>query len=199
MQALHINGNDLSLEQVREVAGGWQTSSIFQTRTGGPVDVSIESGFFGLPARPDTTGQPVKLPGGIKWPDQSYNVAAYQIEPDFNGTPGDPSTIGNVGRNTLRAPGFFQWDFSAMKNFHLTEKSQLQFRADVFNILNHPNFANPDGGVCIFFTAATPGTPAGCLTNPNFGRVGQTIADSINSQVGTGTARQEQFALKIFF
>lgn len=184
---------------VREVAGGWQTSSIFQTRTGGPVDVSIESGFFGLPARPDTTGQPVKLPGGIKWPDQSYNVAAYQIEPDFNGTPGDPSTIGDVGRNTLRAPGFFQWDFSAMKNFHLTEKSQLQFRADVFNILNHPNFANPDGGVCIFFTAATPGTPAGCLTNPNFGRVGQTIADSINSQVGTGTARQEQFALKIFF
>jgi hypothetical protein len=184
---------------VRGVLGGWQASSIVQARTGGPVDVSIESGFFGLPARPDYTGQPIKASGGIDWPTRSYNVNAFQIEPNFNGDPGDPSTIGNVGRNSLRAPGFFQWDFSGMKNLQLTEKAKLQFRADVFNILNHPNFANPDGGICIGFTAATSTSPATCIPNPNFGRVGQTIADSIGSQVGTGTARQEQFAMKIIF
>jgi hypothetical protein len=161
--------------------------------------VSIESGFFGLPARPDTTGQPLKASGGIKWPYQSYNVGAYAIEPTFNGTPGDPSTIGDVSRNTLRAPSFFQWDFSAAKNFPLFENAKLQFRADVFNILNHPNFGGPDGGICTAFTAASGDTPASCTTNANFGKVGQTVADANASQVGTGTARQEQFSLKIIF
>ncbi len=183
---------------VRGVLGGWQASSIVQARSGGPVNVSIESGFFGLPARPNYTGQPIRLPN-FSWPRHSYNVNAYQIEPTFNGTPGDPSTIGNVGRNTLRAPGFVQWDFSGMKNFSVTQLVKVQFRVDVFNVLNHPNFGNPDGGICNAFTAASPGTPASCTPNPNFGRVGGTIADTNNSQIGTGTARQEQFALKVIF
>ena len=182
----------------RTVLGGWQASSIVQARSGGPVNVSIESGFFGLPARPDKTGAPVKL-SNFSWPLHSYNVNAYQIEPTFNGDPGDPSTIGDVGRNSLRAPGFVQWDMSGMKNFSATEKMKIQFRADLFNILNHPNFGNPDGGICTAFTAATPTTPASCTTNPNFGRVGQTIADEDSSQVGTGTARQIQLALKVIF
>lgn len=186
-------------ELVQGVLGGWQTSSIVQTRSGAPVNVSIESGFFGLPARPNYTGVNPIAPGGIKWPSQSYNVNAYAIEPEFNGDPGDPSTIGDVSRNSLRAPSFFQWDFSAMKNFRLFEDVKLQFRADVFNILNHPNFGNPDGGICTAFTAVSGDVPAGCTTNANFGKVGGTIADTIGSQVGTGTARQEQFSLKILF
>ncbi|MGH9585594.1 MAG: carboxypeptidase regulatory-like domain-containing protein, partial [Acidobacteriaceae bacterium] len=167
----------------RGVLGGWQTSSIFQVRSGPPVNVSIESGFFGLPARPDTTGQPVLAPGGVDWPNRSYNQAAYQIEPNFNAIPGDPSTIGNVGRNSLRGPGFFQWDFAGMKNFPLGEKAKLQFRADIFNILNHPNFAGPDGGICTAFNIFT--SPASCTPNTNFGKTGQTIASESNSLVGT--------------
>ncbi len=182
----------------RTVLGGWQGSTIVQTRSGGPVNVSIESGFFGLPARPNSTGQATRL-SDFSWPDHSYNVAAYQIEPTFNGNPGDPSTIGNVGRNSLRAPGFFQWDMSGMKNFPLTEKVKVQFRGDLFNILNHPNFGNPDGGICTSFSAASGSTPASCTTNPNFGHIGQTIADEDSSQVGTGTARQIQLALKLIF
>jgi hypothetical protein len=101
-----------------------------------------------------------------------------------------------VGRNALRGPGFFQWDFSMMKNFRIHEKATLQFRADIFNLFNHPNFANPDGGIC---TSVTPGNPPNCAVNPNFGRIGQTIADANSSQIGTGTARQVQFALKLIF
>jgi hypothetical protein len=86
-----------------------------------------------------------------------------------------------------------------MKNFSVTENSKFQFRADVFNILNHPNFANPDGGICSLVTPATGTTPAACLPNPNFGRVGQTIADNSGSQIGNGTARQVQLSLKFLF
>ena len=86
-----------------------------------------------------------------------------------------------------------------MKNFPLTEKVKVQFRGDLFNILNHPNFGNPDGGICTSFSAASGSTPASCTTNPNFGQIGQTIADEDSSQVGTGTARQIQLALKLIF
>lgn len=183
---------------VRGALGGWQISSIVQARSGAPVNVTIESGIFGLFTRPDYTGQSVRT-GKIDWPSHSYNVNAFQIQPNFNGVPGDPSTIGNVGRNSLAGPGFFQWDFSGMKNFPLTERAKLQFRADIFNILNHPNFATPDGGICTSFTAASGSTPASCATNPNFGQTGQTIADEDSTQVGTGTARQIQLAVKIIF
>lgn len=86
-----------------------------------------------------------------------------------------------------------------MKNFLLTEKLKLQFRADLFNILNHPNFGNPDGGICTAVSPATATSPASCAVNPNFGRTGQTIADVNGSQIGTGTARQAQLSLKLMF
>jgi hypothetical protein len=195
---------------MRGVLGGWQASSIVQARSGGPVNVQLISGFFGLPVRPDSTGQPVRL-SNFNWPYSSYNVNAFQVDPNFDGTPG--KGLGDVGRNSLRAPGFFQWDFSAMKNFPVTERLTVQFRADFFNILNHPNFGNPDVGICTS-VAAPVSTPApGCASgatitasnpngefiNPNFGKVGQTIASSNSSLVGTGTARQEQFSLKLIF
>jgi len=178
---------------MRGVLGGWQTSSIVQTRSGGPLDVTDSGGgIFGLSTRPNSTGQPIRL-SNFSWPLHSYNVNAYAVPAGFNGVPGDPSTLGNVGRNTLRGPGFFQWDFSGMKNFPLFEKTQLQFRGDLFNILNHPNFGNPGTGVCNSFSVF------GCTANPNFGQVGGTIADQDNSLVGTGTARQVQFAMKVIF
>ena len=187
------NANSL----VRGILGGWQTSSIFQARSGLPENIQLVSGFFGIPMRPDyVSGQSVWAPNH-SWPFTSYNINAFQLESNYDGTPG--GVTGNFGRNALRGPAFFQWDFSAMKNFPITERFKLQFRADIFNVLNHPNFANPDGGICTAVFAATATSPAACLTNPNFGRVGQTIADNMGSQIGTGTARQAQFALKLMF
>jgi hypothetical protein len=65
--------------------------------------------------------------------------------------------------------------------------------------LNHPNFGPPDAGICTAVSASTSTSPATCTVNPNFGRVGQTIADVNGSQIGTGTARQTQFSLKLMF
>ncbi len=178
---------------VRTAFGGWQASTIVQTRTGVPLDVTDSGGgIFGLSTRPNSTGQPIKL-SNFSWPYHTYNVQAYAVPSNFNGVPGDPSTLGNVGRNSLRGPGFFQWDFSGMKNFRLTEKSQFQFRADLFNILNHPNFGNPGVGICNSYSVF------GCSTNETFGEVSGTIADQDNTLVGTGTARQIQLSMKIMF
>ncbi len=181
---------------VQKALGGWQTSGILQTRSGLPTNITLVSGFFGNPVRPDyVPGQPLWVQGH-SWPNSSYNINAFAIEPTYDGTPG--ATIGTVGRNALRGPAYFQLDFSGMKNFAITERVTMQFRADIFNIFNHPNFTNPDGGICSSVTEPF-GPPPTCAPHANFGRVGQTIADANGTQIGGGTARQTQFSLRFTF
>jgi hypothetical protein len=189
---------------VRTALGGWQTSGIIQARSGLPTDISLVGGFFGNPVRPDyVPGQPLWVPNH-SWPGSSYNINAFAVEPTYNGTPG--ATIGTVGRNSLRGPAYFQLDLSEAKNFPITERVTMQFRADIFNIFNHPNFENPSGGICNSVQSATPATPASCTLingvpdiNSTFGVVGQTIADADGTQIGGGTARQVQFSLRFTF
>lgn len=177
--------------------GGWQTSSILQARSGLPVYVSLESGLFGNPTRPNYVPGTSPTLGGANWPNGNYNPAGFAINPNYDGSWGP--VWGDVGRNALRGPAFVQWDMSGMKSFFFTPTVNLQFRADVFNILNHPNFAGPDGGVCTAITSATATTAATCTPNPNFGRTGQTVADANSSQIGPGTNRQIQLSLRLTF
>jgi hypothetical protein len=62
-----------------------------------------------------------------------------------------PYTFGNSSRNPLVGPNFWQWDFSLFKNnyFHtkLNEQTNIQFRAEFFNFLNHPSFGNPNATI----------------------------------------------------
>lgn len=179
---------------VRGVLGGWQTSGILQTRSGLPENITLVGGFFGNPERPDyVPGQPLWVPNH-SWPNSSYNINAFTPNPAYDGTPG--LNPGNVGRNSLRGPAYFQFDFSAMKNIRLTEWLTMQFRADIFNLFNHPNFENPNpgGGIC---TAVSAGPV--CTPNATFGVTGQTIADADSTQIGGGTNRQTQFSLKLIF
>jgi hypothetical protein len=82
-----------------------------------------------------------------------------------------------------------------MKNFPITERITVQFRADIFNLFNHPNFENPNGGIC----TAVSGPPVACTPNALFGVTGQTVADADSTQIGGGTNRQTQFSLKVIF
>ena len=54
---------------------------------------------------------------------------------------------GTVTRNALRGPATAEFDFSALKNFKITERVTAQFRAEAFNIINHPNFGNPNANI----------------------------------------------------
>jgi hypothetical protein len=75
---------------------------------------------------------------------------------------GQPQRFGNVGRNNLRGPDFFNVDFSLFRSFAITERIRLQFRGEALNALNHPNFSNPGADIsnaaAFGFITSTTGT-----------------------------------------
>jgi hypothetical protein len=131
-----------------QVLGDWQLNGIFTAMSGTPFtvfdsnDVSLQgqapeiSGFSSN--RPNVIGNPNSGPRtAAEW----FNVKAFQpIVQD----PNSPvQQFGNEGRNSVKGPGYVNWDFSAFKNIRLTESKQLQFRGELFNVLNHTNFRLP--------------------------------------------------------
>jgi hypothetical protein len=100
--------------------------------------------------------------------------------------------FGNLGRNVFRGPHQQNWDFSLIKNFTLTERQELRFTADFFNIWNHANFGNPtvNDVETIFCTPGVGGCPANGI-NPStpFGKITATV----------GTPRLVQFSLRYAF
>ena len=104
-------------------------------------------------------------------------------------------TFGNSGRNIFRDGGFHNMDFSVSKSWKFGERLTTQFRAEMFNVTNHPNFANPFGGATGQGTGATADPSAGpfgcgCFT-PD--------AASANPVLGSGGARAIQLGLKLLF
>ena len=159
----------------KRLAEGWQISTLLQARGGLPYTIALAPPFLGADQiRPNLTGQPLSLagsntPGSPGHPQ--INPAAFAAPP--------AGQYGDLGRNTGRGPGFTQWDASFAKTTHINERLSVQFRGELFNILNHPNFANPDGN----------------LSDATFGISTSTIAN----HVGTGTSRQAQLVLKLLF
>jgi Carboxypeptidase regulatory-like domain/TonB dependent receptor len=102
-------------------------------------------------------------------------------------------TFGTMGRNSFPDSGFRNWDFSVSKNFKFGERLGLQGRVELFNILNHPNFANPYGGQNGYGQndPSAPGSfGCGCAT--------PDVA-AANPVVGSGGSRAIQFGLKFLF
>jgi outer membrane receptor protein involved in Fe transport len=130
------------------VLGNWQLNGIVTAMSGTPFtvfdsnDVSLQgqapeiSGFSSN--RPNVVGNPNSGPHtAAQW----FNVNAFQrITQD----PNSPvQQFGNEGRNAVQGPGYVNWDFSALKNIRLTESKEVQFRGELFNVLNHTNFRLP--------------------------------------------------------
>jgi hypothetical protein len=110
-------------------------------------------------------------------------------------TPPAFGTFGNMGRNTFRDFGFRNVDFSAIKNFRFGEHLDMQFRAEFFNIFNHPNFANPFGG--------QNGWGHNDPSVPGPGGFGCSCATpdvaASNPVIGSGGSRAVQLGLKFIF
>ena len=132
--------------------GNWQINGITTFMSGTPFtvfdshDVSLQGGapeITGFSAnRPNLVGDPNSGPHSVS---QWFNTAAFQ---PLTPNPNSPvQQFGNAGRNIVQGPGFQQWDFSAFKNIRFTESRELQFRAEFFNLFNHPNFRLPDSDI----------------------------------------------------
>jgi Carboxypeptidase regulatory-like domain/TonB dependent receptor len=130
------------------VLGNWQLNGILTAMSGTPFtvfdsnDVSLQgqapeiSGFSSN--RPNVVGNPNSGPRtAAEW----FNTSAFQR---ITQNPNSPvQQFGNEGRNVVEGPGYQNWDFSAFKNFRLTETKKIQFRGELFNVLNHTNFRLP--------------------------------------------------------
>jgi hypothetical protein len=123
-----------------EVIGGWQIGSIYSVQTGipgypTPGSDQSNTGIGQGRDRLNATGVSTVMssPGPNMW----FNTAAYSLEPF--------GTFGSAGRNSFRQPGRNDVDLTMLKNFRIREGHALQFRYEVFNSLNHPNWSTANG------------------------------------------------------
>jgi len=155
-----------------KLINGWETFGIVTLQTGRPFTVALLSEIdnsgtgrsilgFGANDRPNLIGNPeLSNPTTSQW----FNTAAFAFSA--------PGTFGNAGRNILEGPGFQSVNMSLVKNTALTESVKLQFRAEAFNLFNHPNFNLPDN----------------FLGSPTFGQI-----------TSARDPRHIQFGLKLLF
>ncbi len=211
------------------LAGGWQIGSIVNFRSGVPVDVLITRpdlayvGNAGTPYAGQTFSSPVLLngvvqttgvanvPGGgnsrnIRRPNIVAGINPYLkqgrqfLNPAAFSTPA-PGTFGNSRRNDYSGPNLAQFDLTLSKSVRAAERLSFEFHGDVYNVLNHPNYANP-GTVRLNQTLSTaPGNgvqPGSPFTLSNAGAFG-ALTSTVGNQVGIGANRQIQLSLRALF
>jgi hypothetical protein len=161
------------------VASGWTVNSIVTLQGGFPFSPQLSynpsnNGDTRNPVRPFAnpafTG-PVILGNPKQW----FNPAAFLAPAN---TAANGGFYGNVGRDTLIGPGLATWDFSVLKETRVRERLNLQFRAEIFNLLNRANFNQPNA---IVFTPSGVSPTAGVITSTST------------------TSRQVQFGLKLLW
>lgn len=181
----------------RLIFGGWSTDALVIAHSAPPVEV-YDGEFFSLKSayaqvRPDLIGGVSLYLSGPQYPGgKAFNPAAFAPPPtDSNG---DPIRQGNVGRNALRGFSAAQLDFSVHRDFPIRESMKLQFRAEMFNLLNHPNFAPPVGDV-----SNTTQFGLSTSTLGNYLAGGNVGAGGLSPLYQIGGPRSIQLALKLTF
>ena len=172
-QWLHANSG-----AARKIAGGWQVYGIMSIRSGTPLLILSGRDNYGTGT---TQGQRPDRVGGVSAFVDDYrtsgnhqylNRAAFADPCDARGARRPCGVFGSLGAYPLSGPGSFGFDFSVFKNISFTETKRLQFRTELFNLFNRPNFNNP-------------GTT---LTSSTFGQI-----------TSAGNAREVQLVLKFIF
>ncbi len=159
----------------QSVLGAWQLNGIATLMSGTPFTVFDSNDVAAQGSAPEITGFSAQRPNLVGNPNNGprkvnawLNASAYQrLDNVINA-----GQFGTEGRNVNVGPGYADWDFGALKNFKVTESMQIQFRAELFDILNRTNFHLPDSDI----------------SSPTF-----------NYILEANPPRQVQFALKFMF
>lgn len=129
------------------LTSGWSANGVVSLSAGQPFNVNylFEGDFNGsgeFIGRPDVVGNPF---AGTRSPNQFLNLSAFQVPCTLSGGSCIAGTqhFGNLGRNAYVGPSYKNLDLSLVKENKLTERMKMQLRVDLFNVFNHPNFANP--------------------------------------------------------
>jgi len=189
---------------------GWGVDSVVTLQDGQPftLNYNFEGDYSGGGEgfdRPDVVG-PIRYGSA---PYNFINLASFQVPCTFGNTTantpyGDSNCLsgsrhfGDLGRNVLVGPTFKEWNFSVFKNTVITERVVLQLRAEFFNFLNHPNFANPELPLYIA-DPATNGLDANGRSIGNLPLYGTGDIGVGNPFLGGGGPRGVQFVAKISF
>jgi hypothetical protein len=128
----------------KQVLGGWELTGIASLESGQPFTVASAgdpSRSAGGPVFADYIGgcNATQRPAGVEARLAWFNTKCF--------TNAAIGTFGNLGRNGLRGPGFSNLDAGVYRNFRIRESMNLQFRSELFNVLNHPNFAQPNSSL----------------------------------------------------
>ncbi len=206
--------------------GGWQIGGTWNGRTGLPVDVTItrpdivyrdtRSGAYvnapvvvgGLPV----TVPVVNVPGGgafrnVRRPDVVAGVSPFLtgagkrafLNPAAFSMPA-PGAFGNLGRGALHGPGMSQFDLTLQKRFRLTERFNIEFRSELYNLLNRANFANPPATLNNSLgTGSNQLQPGQAFTSASAGGAFGLYSSTVERAVGLGTSRQVQLSLRLNF
>ena len=162
-------------EWYKQAFGGWQLNGIVTLMSGTPFTVFDSNDVAAQGSAPEITGFSSQRPNLVGNPNNGphtvtawLNASAFQqLDPVANA-----GQFGTAGRNIAIGPSYMDWDFGVLKNIKVTESTAFQFRAELFNILNHPNFRLPDSDI----------------SSPTFNQI-----------LAARDPRQVQFALKFLF
>lgn len=156
------------LNWYQHALGNWQLNGIFTAMSGTPFTVFDSNDVSLQGTAPEITGFSANRPNlignpnnGPRTPQEWFNVSAFQqLQPDPLGR---FQVFGDEGRNAVLGPGYVDWDFSAFKNIRVTESKQIQFRGELFNLLNHTNFR----------------LPVSDISSPDFGQIQQDVSPRV--------------------
>lgn len=153
---------------LNHILGGWQTNWILSKVSGSPFTITAPNGGFGAAGSTETANQsgPVNIIGATPRAGcKTGDLTCSYFDPSVFSAPSGP-VFGNVGRDTVIGPGFFNLDMSLFRTFKLTERFRLQCRGEAFGLTNTPHFNNPNGGF------QTPG-------NGNFGVISSSSGQRV--------------------
>jgi hypothetical protein len=197
------------------ITNGWAFDSLFRSNTADPLTVTTGIYSFGLVYNSTAVNQrPNIVPGQPFYLSEPGQPGGRVINPAAFTPPATTFTQGNLGRNTIRGFDVWQEDVALRREFPIHGDMKLLFRAEAFNVFNHPLFGDVgvnDGRniLCSGSTLAPDGTTiTGCTPNPYFGISSETLASSLggggadggfSSLYQIGAPRSLQFALKLQF